>query len=300
MTTMTEPHTDEDAPTNGADEKSSAQPGAEHHVVISPPNGWALPRLAELWAYRDLALLLIWRNIVGKYRQSLIGVGWVLIRPIVTTLIFTFIFGSVAKLDSQGAPYAMFCFAALLPWTFFMGSVTGAAASVVGGRGLITKVYFPRLILPVVAVFSIFIDFIVQIGLLALMMIYFQVPPTFKLIVLIPFTLFATVSAFAVGIWFTALNVKFRDIAHGIPFIMQSWMWLTPVVYATSAIPEYLMPIYALNPMVHVIDGFRWGILGLTPPDPVMLTVSAGLMCCVLISGLTYFRKVETTFADII
>ena len=272
----------------------------EHSVEIVPPSGWSMPSLSEVWRYRDLMLLLVWRDVVGRYRQSVVGLGWILIRPIITTLIFTFIFGGVAKIDSGDKPYALFCFAALLPWTYFMACVSTASASVVASRALITKVYFPRVLLPIVAILSSTIDMLVQFSLLFLMMAYFGVGVSLSFLALVPFLGMAALSAAAVGIWMTAINVKFRDIGHSVPFLMQSWMWLSPVIYSSREIPPGYRFYYGLNPMVSVIDGFRWAILGLPAPNPVTMGVSMGMMVVLLITGLLYFRKVETRFADII
>lgn len=280
-------------------DSSSISTGA-HHVEILPPTGWSIPSLSEVWRYRDLMFLLVWRDVIGRYRQSVVGLGWILIRPVITTIIFTFIFGGVAQIDSQDKPYALFCFAALLPWTYFMTCVGTSSASVVASRSLITKVYFPRILLPIVAIMSSTIDTLVQFSLLLLMMAYFKVGITTSFLAIIPLLGLAALSAAAVGIWLTAINVKFRDIGHSVPFLLQSWMWLSPVIYASDAIPEKYRFFYGLNPMVGVIDGFRWAILGLPAPDLLTLTTSTSIMVIMLVTGMLYFRKVETSFADII
>ena len=247
----------------------------------------------------------MWRDISARYRQSIVGLGWAIIKPVMTMLIFTFVFGTVAKLDSGDAPYALFCFAAILPWGYFSGALSGSTNSLVTGRGLLTKVYFPRVILPLTAVVTGMVDLLIQFVLLAGLMVYYQVVPTAAILMLPLFLLLAVITAFTGGLWLTVLNVKYRDVGHAVPFMVQSWMWLSPVVYQSQEIRNsetlgHLWSLYALNPLVSVIDGFRWSIFGAEMPDWNMMMISTALVFVLLFLGLIYFRKMESTFADVI
>ena len=271
-----------------------------YRTVIEPPGRWPTLSMADLWQYRDLLSLLVWREIIAKYRQSVVGIGWVLIKPLTSMVIFTLIFGRVAKLPSDGIPYPIFTFAALLPWMYFSQSLGSASNSIVGGGGILTKVYFPRLILPLTGVIAGLVDFGVQLVVLMGMMAWYRVVPTWGVLLVPVFVLLAAATALSVGLWLTALNVKYRDVGHAVPFFTQAWMWLTPIVYSSSMIPERWRPIYGLNPMVGVIEGFRWAMLGKAAPDWTMMAVSLTVVTLILLSGLYFFRKMETTFADII
>lgn len=269
-------------------------------IVIEPPKGWISLNLGEVWRYRDLLWQLVWRSISANYRQSVIGFGWAFIKPVVSMLIFTVVFGKIAGLPSDGIPYPIFSYAALLPWMYFSGCLAGATNSVLGGAGLLTKVYFPRLILPLSTVVTGLIDFAIQFVMLAFLMVWYRVAPGWGLLLVPVFLLQCAVAALSVGLWLTALNVKYRDIGHVVPFFIQAWMWITPIVYSSSMVPPQWRTIYGLNPMVGVIEGFRWTVTGKSPPDWSMMAVSSAVVCVLFVTGLYYFRRLETTFADII
>lgn len=268
--------------------------------VIKPPAGLSLPDFREIWNYRDLLWLLVWRDISARYRQSVVGIGWAIIRPVFTTIIFTVVFGRVLQVDSGAAPYALFCICGIIPWSYFSTALSSSTGSLVGGRNLLTKVHFPRIILPISSIVVALIDILIQLFLLVPMLLYFQVMPKWTILTLPLFILMAMLSSFTVGIWLTCLNVKYRDVGQVVPFLISSWMWITPVVYVSSVIPTKYWPIYALNPMVSVIDGFRWAVYGGTFPDLTMMSISLAIISILLFSGLIYFRKMESTFADVI
>ncbi len=285
-------------PAAGPDSAQPARPRLR--TVIEPPSAWPRINLAELWRYRDLLSLLVLRDITAKYRQSLVGIGWVVLKPVASMLIFTLIFGRVAKLPSDGIPYPVFSFAALLPWMYFAAALTAASASVVGGSTILTKVYFPRLVFPLTGVITGYVDLAIQMVVLAGLMAWYGVAPTWAVVLVPAFLLLASATALAMGLWLTALNVRYRDVGHAVPFLVQAWMWMSPIVYSSSMIPEKWRPLYGLNPMVGVIEGFRWAMLGKAAPDWTMMGVSATVVLVLLVSGMYYFRKMETTFADII
>lgn len=271
----------------------------KHRTIIEPPTGWFALDLAEVWRYRDLLYLLARRDISTRYRQSVIGYGWAILRPLLTAAIFTLVFSVLLKVETD-VPYPIFAFAGLMPWLYFTNSLSGVTTSIVGGSSLLTKVYFPRLVLPLakvaVGLVELAIQFIVVLGLMA----YYRYLPGWQILLIPLFILVAIVTALAFGIWLTALNVKYRDIGMAVPFLIQIWMYLCPIVYPISMVPESYRTIYAINPMVGVIEGFRWSLLGSAPPNWTMVAVSLMAVAAVLFSGLVYFRKVETTFADII
>lgn len=254
----------------------------------------------EIWRYRDLFWLLARRNIVTRYRQSVVGIGWAVITPLLSTLIFTVIFGRVAGISSDGAPYPLFVFTALLPWTYFSGALSAATGSVVGNGALVQKVYFPRMLLPFVGVVTGLVELVIQFVTLFLLMAWFGYALGPNAVFILAFLLLAIVTALSVGLWLTALNVKYRDVGQAIPFVLQAWMWLSPIVYPSQQISDRLRPLYGLNPMVGVIEGFRWSLLGSVTPDWSMMAVSAAVVCSLLVGGVYYFRKTEVTFADVI
>ena len=289
------------AETHATPEPSRPQPFGDETVrVVEATSGWRPIDLAELWRYRDLLVLLVWRDVSARYRQSVLGVGWAIVRPVLSMLIFTVIFGRMAGLPSDGVPYPLFCYAALLPWLFFAECLGRSSQSVVGGGALLTKAYFPRLLLPLSSVVLALADLAVQLVLLLGLMAWYRVGPTAGLLLAPAFLLLGMAAALAVGLWLTALNVKYRDVGHVVPFLLQAWMWLSPVVYPSSLVPEGWRVLYGLNPMAGVIEGFRWAVLGKAAPDWAMLAASAAVVGVLLVSGLFYFRKTEKTFADII
>lgn len=269
-------------------------------VVIERKQGLFNLDLAALWQYRELFFFLVWRDLKVRYKQTAIGIGWVVLQPVISMAIFTVIFGMFARIPSDGMPYPLFAFSALLPWNYFASALQRVNSSVVGDASLITKVYFPRIILPVVGSASGVVDFATAFILLLGMMIWYEVQFTW-LIMLVPlFLLFALLTALAVGLWCAALNVRFRDFAYAMPFLVQIWMFISPVVYPVSIIPEKYRLIYGLNPMTGVIEGFRWALLGNRAPDFTVLGISAVVVLVIFVGGLVFFRNMERTFADVV
>lgn len=256
--------------------------------------------LKEIWAYRELLGILAWRDISVRYKQSVVGIGWAIIQPIMTMLIFTLIFGRFAKLPSDGIPYPIFVFCALLPWNYFARSLTTSSDSLVGAAGLISKVYFPRLIIPLSKTFSSIIDFGINFVILVVMMVWYRITPNVGILLLPVFIFIVAIASLGVGLWLTALNVKYRDIQFVVPFLVQFWMYASPVAYSTALIPAKWHWLYGLNPMVGVIDGFRWALLGRVHPNFQVMSISAVILILIFISGLYYFKRMERTFADII
>ena len=254
----------------------------------------------ELWDYRELLFLLAWRDATVRYKQSVAGVGWALIQPLMMMIIFTTIFGRFARLPSDGIPYSVFTLCALLPWNYFSRSLGDSSNSLVGAAHLITKIYFPRLIIPLSKVFSGLIDFAIAFLLLIVLMVWHRIVPTAGILLLPLFMLMAILTALAVGLWLTALNVRYRDVGFVVPFLLQVWMYASPVAYSASIVPERWRTLYALNPMAGVVEGFRWALLGKSAPDPVFIAVSMAIVLLLLVSGVYYFGRMERTFADVI
>lgn len=252
------------------------------------------------WEYRELGYILIWRDITVRYKQTAIGVAWVVLQPLITMLIFTAIFGVMAKVPSDGIWYPVFSLTALLPWTYFSQAVTRAGESVVTNAKIVSKIYFPRLWLPLSMVISPLIDFALSMVLLFGLLFYAGIPLSWKVVTLPAFILLAMITALGLSLFTSAMNAKYRDVGHAIPFAMQIWMYLTPIVYPVSLVPEQWRWLYGLNPMAGVIEGFRWALLGRTAPDPVVMAESIIVLSFLLIMGLVYFRKMERQFADII
>jgi len=274
--------------------------GQRHKTVIRPASGWLNLNLREIWAYRELLAILAWRDVSVRYKQSAAGIGWAVLQPLLTMILFTVIFGSFAKLPSDGIPYPVFTYCALLPWNYFARSLGDSSDSLVGSSNLVTKVYFPRLVLPLSKVFAGLIDFAVAFVILLALMVWYRVVPTRGVFLLPVFMLVAMATALGAGLWFTALNVKYRDVRFVVPFLTQFWMYASPVAYSTSIVPPRWQWLYGLNPMVGVIEGFRWALLGKDAPDTVMMGISFSIVILVLASGLFYFKRMEKTFADLI
>jgi len=272
----------------------------EKKIVIKASDNLFKLNIAEVWEYRELLFMFVWRDITVRYKQSLIGIGWAVIQPVMTMVIFSIIFGYLAKLPSDGIPYPVYTFCALLPWNYFARSLTDSSDSLVSSSNLITKVYFPRLILPLSKVLAGFVDFAIAFVILFVLMVWYQITPSYGIFLLPVFILIAMLTAFGIGLWLTALNVKYRDIRFVVPFMTQLWMYTSPVAYSTSLIPEKWQWLYGLNPMVGVIEGFRWALLSKHAPDTLMMTVSSGIVLIILVGGIYYFRKTEQTFSDII
>jgi lipopolysaccharide transport system permease protein len=270
------------------------------HIYIPQSSG--LPRInwRELWIYRELLFFLTWRDIKIRYKQAALGVGWAVLQPLLTMVIFSIVFGRLANLPSEGIPYPVFSFAALLPWQLFSSALTRAGTSLVSNTNLITKVYFPRIIIPLSAVAAGFVDFLISFVILIGMILVYRIQITWALLTLPLMIILALLCALSVGLWLSALNVQYRDFQYVIPFLVQAWMYASPVAYSIELIPAGIWrTLYGLNPLVGVIQGFRWALFGGTPPDMTML-ISVGVVIFLLITGLIFFRKMEDGFADVI
>ncbi|MFT3807410.1 ABC transporter permease [Arenimonas sp.] len=286
---------------NSTDESQLEFFGHKHVTEISQSGPGLRQDLREIWFYRDLLALLIRRDISVRYKQSAVGLGWAVVQPLLTMLIFTVVFGNFAKLPSEGYPYAVFTMCALVPWMLFSRALGGASGSIVGSSNMITKVYFPRLILPISKTISGIADFAVALVLLAALLALYRVHPTWEGVLLLPvFVLMALATALGIGLWLTALNVKYRDVGLLVPFLTQIWMYLSPIAYSTEIIPERWIWLYSLNPIAGVVEGFRWALLGKTAPDLGPLLLSGSMVLLLLFSGLWYFRRTERHFADTI
>jgi ABC-type polysaccharide/polyol phosphate export systems, permease component len=268
--------------------------------VIEPRGGWVGLDFRELWRFRELLLVFTWRNILVRYKQTVLGVLWALLQPVFLMVVFTLVFGRLAKLPSEGVPYPIFSFAALLPWLFFANALTQSSASVVGAGNLISKVYFPRLTIPIAAVLSALVDFVIAFAVLIGLMIYYSVVPDWTIVLLPAFTLLAFVTALGVGLWLSALNVRYRDVMYTIPFLTQLWFFATPVVYSARSVREPLQTLLGLNPMAGVVVGFRWALIGTAHPAWGTLALSIAVAIVILVTGAAYFRRLERTFADVV
>jgi homopolymeric O-antigen transport system permease protein len=275
-------------------------PSPVSSLRIEPSRGWVSLKLGEIWEYRELLYFLTWRDIKVRYKQTALGAAWAIIQPFFTMLVFSLFFGRLAKVPSDGVPYPIFSFAALVPWTFFANGLTQSSNSLVGSSNLITKVYFPRLIIPISAVISGVIDFALAMAVLCAMMLYYRVPPTINVLFLPLFVLLAFVTSLGVGLWLSALNVEYRDVRYVLPFVVQFWMFATPIAYPSTLLHEPWRTIYGVNPMAGVIEGFRWALLGTaTAPGPIIF-VSSLASLLILVTGAFYFRRMEKTFADVV
>lgn len=255
----------------------------------------------DIWRYRELFYFLAWRDILVRYKQTLIGIAWALIRPFLTMVVFTIVFGQLAKLPSEGAPYPILVFAAMLPWQFFSNALTESSNSLIANTNLIAKVYFPRLIIPTSAVIVSFVDFMISGIILLGLMAWYNFPPDWRILALPIFTIMAFLAAMGVGLWFAALNVEYRDFRYIVPFIVQFGLYISPVGFSGSIVPEQWRLLYSLNPMVAIIDGFRWAILrGESKIYMPGLLLSLIVIGTLMLSGIWYFRKMERTFADVI
>jgi len=269
-------------------------------VLIEPSRSWLSLNLGEFWAYRELLYFLVWRDVKVRYKQTAIGIGWTILQPLLTMVIFTLVFGRLAKVPSDGLPYPVFAYTALLPWNLFAGALNRCTVSLVASANLITKVYFPRLIVPASATISGIIDFAIAFVFLLFLMLWFHIVPTWGAIALPIFLFLTLITVLAVGLWLSALNVRYRDVGHAIPFLIQIWMFLSPVAYPASLVPERWRMLYSLNPMVGVIEGFRWALLGKEMPDLTLIAVGTAVVTALLIGGLIYFKRIERTFADVV
>ena len=268
-------------------------------TIIQPRTGWQLVDWKELHAYRDLFFFLVWRSVRVRYAQSTLGIGWAVIQPLFSMLVFTVVFGKLARIESDGVPYAVFSFAALVPWTYFANALTEGTASLVSNANMLSKVYFPRLILPLSAVVAKLVDFAISLVLLAALMAWYQVVPTAGILLLPALVLLMMLTAAGLGLWLTALAVQYRDVNYAMSFVVQLLMYAAPVVYPASLIPERYQLLYALNPMVGVIEGFRAALLGTRPMPYDFLALGTAVAVAVALTGALYFRRREPLFADV-
>lgn len=265
---------------------------------IQASTGWVPLRLGDLWQYRELLYFLIWRDIKVRYKQTVLGVAWAIIQPVFTMVVFAIFFGHLAKMPSDGIPYPLFAYAALVPWTFFANALTQASNSLVGSANLITKVYFPRLTVPVASVLSGIIDFAFAFAVLLLLLLWYGVSLSLRLFAVPLLVLLAITTALGVALWLTALNVQYRDVRYTVPFLTQFWLFATPVAYPSSLLSEPWRTIYSINPMVGVVEGFRWALLNAGSSPGPMMAVSSLVSLALLVGGAYYFRRLERTFAD--
>ncbi len=289
-----------DLPEPAIDNSEAILHGNYAHTVILPPKGWAPLALGELWKFRELLFFLTWRDIKVRYKQTALGAAWAVLQPVLTMILFSVIFGGLAKLPSEGIPYPIFTFTALLPWQLFAFALTQSSNSLVGSQNLVSKVYFPRLVVPFSSVLAGVVDFAIAFVVLLGLMAFYDVRLTPAILLMPLFLLLALASALAVGLWLSALNVQYRDIRYVVPFLTQFWMYATPIAYSSSLIPEKWRWLYSLNPMTGVVEGFRLAILGKSSLDVISLSISAGMVVVLLIGGLYYFKRMESSFADII
>lgn len=270
------------------------------HVRIRPSQGWSSLKLRDVWDYRELLYFLVWRDVKVRYKQTVLGIAWVALQPLATTIVFTLIFGNLAKLPSDNLPYAVFALAGLLPWNYFAGAIGKGGASLVGSANLISKVYFPRLIIPISSVLAGLVDFAIVFALLVVLVLFYGYLPSVYWLLLPFFLLLAVATALGGSLWLSALNVQYRDVGYLIPFFVQLVFFATPVVYPQSMIPAPWNVVYALNPMAGVVEGFRWALFGSgSAPGPTLL-LSIAVVIVVLVSGLYVFKRMERTFADVV
>jgi lipopolysaccharide transport system permease protein len=269
-------------------------------IVIEPTRGWKRLRLGELWRYRELLYFLVWRDVKVRYKQTVLGASWAVLQPFLLMIVFSVFLGHLARIPSNGVPYPIFAYSALVPWTLFSSSLTGASSSLVKNVNLVGKAYFPRLILPLAAGGSFLLDFVIALALVFGMMVYYGVYPSWAILWLPALSLLALSAAFAVGIWLSAVNVRYRDVQYAVPFLVQLWLFASPVAYPSTLVPKAWRVLYGLNPMAGVVEGFRWALLGTnTRPGP-LIAVSALATLALLAAAMAYFQKLEKTFADVI
>lgn len=272
----------------------------EFSLIIEPSSGWVALNLRDLWRYRELLYFLCWRDIKVRYKQTALGASWAVIQPLLTMVIFTVIFGHFARVSSDGVPYMVFSLCGLIPWTFFAYALGQSSNSLVGNTNLISKVYFPRLVIPIASTLSGVVDFAIAFLVLLVVMACYQVAPGAAIVTLPLFLLLALAAALAVGIWLSALNVQYRDVKYVVPFLTQVWLYATPVAYSASMISGRWHTIFALNPMAGVVEGFRWALLGTNRVDTQSIVLSAAVTAAALVGGLFYFRRMERLFADVV
>lgn len=288
------------AAATAADVMPTTSPVSDGRFVIEPSRGWVAPKLGELWAYRGLFYFLVWRDVKVRYKQTALGAAWAILQPFMTMVVFSIFFGRLANVPSDGIPYPIFAYTALLPWQLFAHALSESGNSLVNNQELVTKVYFPRLIIPLSAVLAGLVDFCLAFTVLIGMMYYYGITPSLAILTLPLFVLVACMAALAVGLWLAALNVQYRDVRYTIPFLTQFWLFVTPIAYSASLVPEQWRLLYGLNPMLGVVEGFRWAMLGKADALGPSVFVSITMTVLLLIGGLFYFRRVERTFADVV
>ena len=280
---------------------SGTRPAVDIPIIrIEPCSSRLRLGFKELWEYRELLYFLVWRDVKVRYKQTAIGAAWAIVQPLLTMIIFTFVFGKFANMPSDGLPYPVFSFAALLPWTYFARALNQSIMSVVGSANLIKKVYFPRLLLPVSATLSGLIDFGISFIFLLGMMVWYGIVPHWGVLALPFFLILALLTALSVSLWLSAINVRYRDVGQAIPFLIQIWLFASPVAYPVSVVPEKWRLLYSLNPMVGAIEGFRWALLGTETPDILAIVFSVAVVLALLVGGIIFFKRMEETFADVV
>ena len=281
------------------DQSVSMTPADVHHIHIEPSRSWLTFRLKEMWLYRELLFFLTWRDVKIRYKQTVLGFAWAVLQPFMTMVVFSLFFGRLGNIPSEGFPYPIFNYAGLLPWQFFEQAINVSTASLVTNSNMVTKVYFPRIFIPISSVFSGLVDFLIAFLVLLAMMLYYKITPTIGVLLLPLFLLLAFVTALGMSLWMSALNVKYRDVRYIVPFLARFWFFATPIAYPSTLLEEPWRTLYGLNPMVGVVEGFRWAMLGTNPPQ-AMIFLSAVISIALFVSGLVYFNRTEKTFADII
>ncbi len=278
----------------------AARPADYPVVRIEARRGWLALDLGELWAYRDLVYFFVWRDIKVRYKQTVIGAAWAILQPVLTMLVFSLFFGKLAKIPSQGLPYPIFYYTALLPWNYFAAAMQGATNIVVENQRVITKIYFPRVVLPISSILSGLVDFAISFAVFLVLMAYYRMVPTRAVIWLPAFLLLAVLTALGVGLWLSALNALYRDVRYVVPFLVQFWLFASPVAYPSSLVPAKWRWLYGLNPMAGVIEGFRWALTGHGDPPNILLAASSGAVVLLVLSGLVYYHAMEGTIADVV
>ncbi len=281
-------------------ENTGTQSVLRYYLLIEPSKGWVSLKLHELWEYRELLYFLTWRDIKVRYKQTVLGASWAIIQPFFTMVVFSLFFGKLAKVPSDGVPYPIFSYTAMVPWTFFANGLTLSSNSLVASANLIKKIYFPRLVVPISAVISGVVDFVLAFVVLLIMMLVYGIVPTINVLLLPFFLLLAFATSLGVGMWLSAMNVQFRDVRYTIPFLTQFWLFATPIAYPSSLLDQPWRTLYGINPMAGVVEGFRWALLDTnTAPGPIII-VSTSVALLLLVSGTFYFRRMEKTFADVV
>lgn len=273
---------------------------SEEVVYLRPSRGWIHLNLKDLWRYRELIYFLTWRDVKVRYKQTVLGAGWAILQPLINMVVLTIIFGRFANMPTEGIPRPIYTFTALLPWGLFAKALSDAGRSMLANRSMITKIYFPRLIIPLASVMGGMVDFLIQFAILIMMMLYYRYSPNLAVFALPLFLLLALATALGFGLWLSALNVLYRDVNYILPFLTQLWLLVTPVAYSSRVVPSQWQWLYALNPMVGVVEGFRWAMLDAPPPDIQTLAISTLITFIVLVTGMYYFRRMERTFADLV